>query len=126
MKPFFISCAILVSLFTAGIINYATISELSDTIIDELAISEVAAKSENWDEAANALLRADKAWDAHNTYLHIVTKHDELDEAEVLFSALLQHAMQHEPLHYYPEMAQLRAHLKHLRDAQQLSIHNIL
>ncbi len=126
MKPLFISCAILISLFTLGIINYAAISELSDNISEELTLSETAAKAENWDEASAALMRANKVWNAYDTYLHIMINHNDLDETEVLFSSLLQHTLQHESLHYYPEMAQLRTHLEQLKATQQLSIHNIL
>ena len=64
MKPFFIACLILVSLFTAGAMNQRTVSDISDSIRTQLNASQAAAQQEQWESAERALSQADRTWQA--------------------------------------------------------------
>ena len=99
MKPFFIACLILVSLFTAGAMNQRTVSDISDSIRTQLNASQAADQQEQWETAERALSQADRTWQAHEAYLHVVIEHDEIDEAEALFTEVSQYARQRQILH---------------------------
>ena len=116
MKPFFIACLILVSLFTAGAMNQRTVSDISDSIRTQLNASQAAAQQEQWESAERALSQADRTWQAH----------DEIDEAEALFTEVSQYARQHDSDKYCTSAERLCTQLNHLEESQQLSIKNIL
>ncbi|MCB7514395.1 DUF4363 family protein [bacterium 210917-SL.2.15] len=126
MKPFFIACLILVSLFTAGTMNQRTVSNISDSIRTQLDASQTAAQQEQWETAARAFSQADETWQEHEAYLHVVIEHDEIDEAEALFAEVDQYARQHDSDKYCTSAERLCTQLDHLKESQQLSIKNIL
>ena len=126
MKPFFIACLILVSLFTAGAMNQRTVSDISDSIRTQLNASQAAAQQEQWESAERALSQADRTWQAHEAYLHVVIEHDEIDGAEALFTEVSQYARQHDSDKYCTSAERLCTQLNHLEESQQLSIKNIL
>ena len=96
IKPLLIACLTLASLFIASAMNCRTVSTLSDTIGQQLAISQAAAENGQWSEAEYALLQAGELWHSHNTYLHITVNHAEIDEAETLFAQMQEYAQQQE------------------------------
>ena len=126
MKPFFIACLILVSLFTAGAMNQRTVSDISDSIRTQLNASQAAAQQEQWESAERALSQADRTWQAHEAYLHVVIEHDEIDEAEALFTEVSQYARQHDSDKYCTSAERLCTQMVQLEESQQLSIKNIL
>ena len=67
-----------------------------------------------------------RTWQAHEAYLHVVIEHDEIDEAEALFTEVSQYARQHDSDKYCTSAERLCTQLNHLEESQQLSIKNIL
>ena len=125
IKPLLIACLTLASLFIASAMNCRTVSALSDTIGQQLAISQAAAENGQWSEAEDALVQAGELWHSHNTYLHITVNHAEIDEAETLFAQMQEYAQKQDLAQYCTTAEQLTLQLQQLKETQQLSIKNI-
>ena len=126
MKPFFIACLILVSLFVAGLMNCRTVTHLSDSIETQLSYSQAAAQSGRWDEVGDALHNAAETWQEHKTYLHVTLDHSDIEETEALFADICQYAAQEDVHKYCTSAERLTVQLEHLKETQQISIKNVL
>lgn len=126
MKPFFIACLILVSLFAAGLMNAQTVSRLSDSIETQLSYSQSSAKSGQWDEVGDTLHDVAELWQEHKTYLHVTLDHSEIEEVEALFAEARQYAAQGDVDKYCTCAERLAVQLEHLKETQRISIKNVL
>lgn len=126
MKPFFIACLILVSLFVAGLMNAHTVTRLSDSIETQLSYSQSAAQSGQWDEVGDTLHSVTELWEEHKTYLHVTLDHSEIEETEALFAEIRQYAAQEDIQKYCTSAERLVVQLDHLKESQQISIKNVL
>ena len=126
MKPLILAGAILLSLFTAGLMNCRTINTISRSMDKQISLSQDAAQQGRWESADQALARALDTWESHNVYLHVTLDHNDIDKADLLLSALQQYAAQHDGAHYCADARRLRTQLDHLAETQRLSLQNIL
>ena len=66
------------------------------------------------------------SWSARQTYLHIVTEHDAVDDAEAMFRRCMAFASAREPSELRAEAADLQDQLRLLAEMERLSLRNVL
>ena len=94
-----------------------------DTILSQ---AEDSASAGDWDSAREAMHTFQEQWDAYQTYLHIVERHEELDDAQTLFLRTAVLAQQEELTTFLTEIQDLRAQLSLLLEMEQLTVKNVL
>lgn len=92
----------------------------------QLRQADALAQSEDWEGAAAALSAGYQDWSARQTYLHIVSPHNAVDEADTMYRRCLAFASTQELAELLAETAGLTERLRLLTEMEQLSIRNIL
>ena len=76
---------------------------------------------------ASAATRASYAdWSGRQTYLHCVTGHDAVDDAEAMYHRCLAFAEREEDSELRAELADLRDQLRLLAEMEEFSLRNVL
>ena len=88
--------------------------------VRELAVAE------RWQAAEAALTDSYSDWSRSQTYLHIVTEHDAVDDAEAMYRRCLAFAATQEVTEFRAELADLRDQLRLLAEMERFSIGNVL
>jgi oligoendopeptidase F len=122
LPPLLVLAAILV---LAGW-NGAAMRGRTDRWRAELRQVEQLAISEDWEAASNALEDSYRDWSRCQTYLHIVSPHDAVDDAESMYQRAAAFAATQELSEFRAELSDLRAQLRFLAEMERLSIKNIL
>lgn len=81
---------------------------------------------EDWEGAAAAIRASCADWTERQTYLHCVTGHDAVDDAEAMFRRCLAFAERREDSELRAELADLRAQLRLLAEMEEFSLRNVL
>lgn len=92
----------------------------------QLEQADTLAQSEDWAGASAALAEGYRDWSRRQTYLHVVSQHSAVDEAEVLYRRCQAYAAAREPSEFRAETAALAEQLRLLADMERLSVRNIL
>ena len=88
--------------------------------VRELAVAE------RWQAAEAALTDSYSDWSRSQTYLHIVTEHDAVDDAEAIYRRSQALAAAREPSELQAELSDLRDQMRLLAEMEKCSIRNIL
>ena len=88
--------------------------------------AEDAAQREQWAEAEAILDSAYKNWDSSQTFFHTIMKHEELDDAESLFTGALAACRERDNEDFHILLSQLAKQLELLAETQAISIKNVL
>ena len=88
-------------------------------------VQELAA-AERWQAAEAALEDSYEDWNRSQTYLHIVTEHDAVDDAEAMYRRSQAFAAAREPAELQAELSDLRDQMRLLAEMEKCSIRNIL
>lgn len=117
---------LLLAIVLACLWNGNRISRCTARWQGQLAGLEDLLEREDW-PAIETLLRESCAdWSAHRLYLHIVTEHDAVDDAEAMYRRCLAFAAAREPKELRAEAADLRDQLRLLAETERFSLGNIL
>lgn len=81
---------------------------------------------EDWEGAAAAIRGSYADWTECQTYLHCVTGHDAVDEAEAMYHRALAFAERKEDSELRAELADLRDQLRLLAEMEEFSLRNVL
>ena len=81
---------------------------------------------EDWQGAAAAIRAAYAGWTECQTYLHCVTGHDAVDDAEAMYHRALAFTEREEDSELRAELADLRAQLRLLAEMEEFSLRNVL
>ena len=84
------------------------------------------AQSEAWTEAVDTLAGSYDDWSESQTYLHIVARHDTVDDAEAMYRRALAFAATRELTEFRAEISDLRDQLRLLAETERLDIKNVL
>ena len=84
------------------------------------------AQAEDWEAAAAALRAGYADWTSRQTYLHCVTGHDAVDDAEAMYHRCLAFAEREEDSELRAELADLRDQLRLLAEMEEFSLRNVL
>ena len=93
---------------------------------DQLQHVEELAAAENWRAAGNALSESYADWSGSQVYLHIVSEHDAVDDAEAMYRRAMAFAQEQESSEFRAELADLQDQLRLLAEMERFSLKNIL
>ena len=88
--------------------------------VRELAVAE------RWQAAEAALTDSYSDWSRSQTYLHIVTEHDAVDDAEAMYRRAMAFAEEQESSEFRAELADLQDQLRLLAEMERFSLKNVL
>ena len=106
--------------------NSAAITDHTQRWREQLQQVEKLAASENWREAADALSESYADWGDSQVYLHIVSEHDAVDDAEAMYRRAMAFALEQESSEFRAELADLQDQLRLLAEMERFSLKNIL
>ena len=118
--------AVLAVILAFALWNSAAITGHTQRWRDQLQQAEELAAAENWQAAADALSESYEDWSGSQVYLHIVSEHDAVDDAEALYHRCLAFAATEELSEFRAELADLRDQLRLLAEMEKFSIGNVL
>ena len=93
---------------------------------EQIYETSIFAQSEEWELAKNSLNETFSDWSNHQTYLHIVSAHDAIHDAESMYHRAFAFIAAQEPSELQAELAQLQAQLGFLAEMEAFNIRNIL
>lgn len=126
MKYFYIPCAILALILSLSLLNAKAMDNYVTDWCEELNAAQEAAEGGYWAEAEHLIRSVHDVWDEKQSYLHIVSVHAELDEAEALLAKSLSFARDQDDAEFRANTAELITQLRLLSEIQEVSIKNIL
>ena len=118
--------AVLVVILAFALWNSAAITNHSQRWRDQLQQVEELAAAENWRSAADALAESYKDWSGSQVYLHIVSEHDAVDDAEAIYRRAMVFALEQESSEFRAELADLQDQLRLLAEMERFSLKNVL
>ena len=83
-------------------------------------------QAENWQDAADVLSESYTDWSGGQVYLHIVSEHDAVDDAEAMYRRAMAFAQEQESSEFRANTAELLTQLRLLDEMEEISIKNIL
>jgi len=125
-KGFVISTAILAAVLAFCLWNSAAVASRTAQWRAELEKAEGFAREEGWEDAANLIRESYAGWSDCQTWLHCVSEHDAVDDAEAMYQRAAAFAESGEGSELRAELADLRDQLQLLSKKEELSIRNIL
>ena len=126
MRGFWTPLAILGAVLAFALWNGGRMCADTDRWRDQLRQADAMAQSEDWAEAAAALAESYRDWSGSQTYLHIVSAHDAVDDAETMYRRAAAFAAAGALTEFRAELSDLRDHLRLLAEMERLDIKNIL
>ena len=126
MKAYLLPIAILTGILGLALWNSAAITDCTARWQEQLQQADALAQAEAWTEALDTLSDSYADWSKRQTYLHIVVRHDALDEAESLYHRALSLATDRELPELRAELSALGDQLRLLAEMERLDIKNVL
>ena len=126
MKHWLSPLLVLALLLGASLWNARTVAQSVEDWCAALETALPAAEAEDWDTVRETLDRVYDAWNARQTYFHVMVEHSELDAAEALFAVSRSYAESEEAAEFRANIADLLTQLTLLREMEAVSIRNIL
>ncbi len=84
------------------------------------------AQTDCWQDAEATLLISYQDWSDAQIWLHIVTEHEAVDDAEAMYRRAMAFAAAREPSELRAELADLRDQLRLLAEMERFDIKNVL
>lgn len=126
MKAYLLSVLTLLAVLSLALWNSASMAERTQRWQGQLDQVEALATDGAWEEAYQALEESYGDWSSSQAYLHIVSHHDVLDEAEAMYRRAAVFICLQEESSLLGELSDLRHQLRLLSEMEQLSIKNVL
>ena len=126
MKAYFLSVLTLLAVLSLALWNSASMAGRTQRWQGQLDQVEALATDGAWEEAYQALEESYGDWSSSQAYLHIVSHHDVLDEAEAMYRRAAVFICLQEESRLLGELSDLRHQLRLLSEMEQLSIKNVL
>ena len=106
--------------------NSAVITGHTQRWRDQLQQAEALALDENWQAAGDALAKSYEDWSERQVFLHIVSEHEAVDDAEALYRRAMAFAAEQESSEFRAELADLQDQLRLLAEMERFSLKNVL
>ena len=126
MKAYLLSALTLLAVLFLALWNNASMTERTQRWQSQLDQVENLVQDDAWEKAAAALEESYDDWSDSQTYLHIVSHHDVLDEAEAMYRRAAVFLRIREETSLLGELSDLDHQLRLLSEMEQLSIKNVL
>ena len=118
--------AVLAVILAFALWNSAAITDHTQRWRNQLRQVEELAADENWQAAADALSESYADWSGSQVYLHIVSEHDAVDDAEAMYRRAMAFASEQESSEFHAELADLQDQLRLLAEMERFSLKNVL
>ena len=125
-KNFLPPIAVLAAILAFSLWNSRAMTASTDRWRSQLQQANVLMQAENWPDTVAALTKSYEDWSQHQTWLHIVSEHDAVDDAEVMYRRAMAFAAARESSELRAELADLRDQLRLLAEMERFSIKNVL
>lgn len=125
-KGLLLPAALLGAILAFCLWNSAVMTAHTDRWRDQLEEADRLVRLEDWAGAAAAIRAGYADWTGRQTYLHCVTGHDAVDDAEAMYHRSLAFAEREEDSELRAELADLRAQLRLLAEMEEFSLRNVL
>ena len=106
--------------------NSAVITGHTQRWRDQLQQAEALALDENWQAAGDALAKSYEDWSERQVFLHIVSEHEAVDDAEAMYRRAMAFAAEQESREFRAELADLQDQLRLLAEMERFSLKNVL
>ena len=106
--------------------NSAVITGHTQRWRDQLQQAEALALDENWQAAGDALAKSYEDWSERQVFLHIVSEHEAVDDAEAMYRRAMAFAAEQESSEFRAELADLQDQLRLLAEMERFSLKNVL
>lgn len=126
MKGILPPLALLAGLLAFALWNGGRITDDTVRWRAQLQQADTLAQSEDWTGALSALSDSYGDWSKRQTYLHIVSQHSAVDEAEAMYRRCQAFAATQELSEFRAELTALREQLRLLAEMERFSVRNIL
>ena len=126
MKAYLLSVLTLLAVLSLALWNSASMAGRTQRWQGQLDQVEALATDGAWEDAYQALEESYGDWSSSQAYLHIVSHHDVLDEAEAMYRRAAVFIRLQEESSLLGELSDLRHQLRLLSEMEQLSIKNVL
>ena len=126
MKAYLKPLAVLAAILAFALWNGAAMTAHTDRWRAQVEQADALAQAEDWSRAVEILADSYADWSGKQTYLHIVTEHDAVDDAEAMYRRAKAFAGAREPSEFQAELADLMDQLRLLAEMETGSIRNIL
>ena len=126
MKAYLLSVLTLLAVLSLALWNSASMAGRTQRWQGQLDQVEALATDGAWEDAYQALEESYGDWSSSQAYLHIVSHHDVLDEAEAMYRRAAVFICLQEESSLLGELSDLRHQLRLLSEMEQLSIKNVL
>ena len=117
---------VLAALLAVSLWNIHHMDVETDRWRAQLQEADRLALSGEWAEALDALWESYDDWSLSQTYLHIVSHHDAVDDAEAMYRRVIAFAETEEITEFHAELSDLRDQLRLIAEMEALNIRNVL
>nr|WP_325304491.1 DUF4363 family protein [uncultured Dysosmobacter sp.] len=118
--------AVLTALLAFSLWNAQHMAQETARFQIQLQQADALAQAENWPQTRAVLQESYRDWSRCQTYLHIVTEHSAVDDAEAMYRRAMAFAATEEITEFRAETADLTDQLRLLGEMERLSLRNIL
>lgn len=125
-KGFVVPIAVLAATLAFCVWNSAAMASCTALWRDQLEMAERRAESGDWEGTIRALEDGYAGWVRCQTWLHCVTGHEAVDDAEAMYHRAAAFARSEEDSEFRAEMADLREQLRLLAEMEEFSLRNVL
>lgn len=126
MKAYCKPLAVLAAILAFALWNGAAMTRHTGRWRDQVQQADALAQAGEWSQAVEVLADSYTDWSGRQTYLHIVTEHDAINDAEAMYRRALAFAATRESTEFRAELADLRDQLRLLAEMERFSIKNVL
>ena len=117
---------VLAALLAVSLWNIHHMDAETDRWRAQLQAADRLALSGEWAETLDALWESYDDWSRSQTYLHIVSHHDAVDDAEAMYRRTIAFAETEEITEFHAELSDLRDQLRLIAEMEALNIRNVL
>ena len=125
-KGLLLPAALLAAILAFCLWNSAAMAAHTGRWRAQLEEADRLVRLEDWEGAAAAIRAGYADWTGRQTYLHCVTGHDAVDDAEAMYHRCLAFAERKEDSELRAELADLRDQLRLLAEMEEFSLRNVL
>lgn len=125
-RGYLIPAAVLAAILAVSLWNSRVITAETDRWRAQLEQGDRLAQAGDWSGAIGAVAHSYDDWTSRQTYLHIVSEHDAVDDAEAMYRRAMAFAAVEELSEFRAEISDLRDQLRLLAEMEQCSARNIL
>lgn len=125
MRAFLVPAALLITILAASLWSGSYVQHYAQRWIAELDNVTELLQEEQWDEIEDKLLTLHQDWKERGSAFHMILEHQDLDEADKMFSAAAAACHERSRVELYIHLQQLKTQLLFLSETQQTNLKNI-